>query len=212
MDCDRTGLAPGEYKGTVTFKSKFDRYENTRIEVRFLVLESPLERNMFPPTSSNTVIPFGITLDVLPFNGTRPELTSTLIMGSSPLARTGVDSLTGEYARIQPLLSGRLGQSYDFEARFFLDPNIYSRNYLEAEYPELSTAEVTAMYNSLVNNGFGDYTHHDGVNQTGTTVHKNPRSNSRDIRSSIQQGQSNTHYIKFEHRDPAVDYFPVVLR
>jgi hypothetical protein len=117
-------LQPGEYIGNLTFKSKFDRNENTSIQVRFIVIESPLERAPFVSNPAAPV-PFGIKLTVTPFNGFRPDLTRTLIMGSSPLATDYVDSLCGEYPREQPLLFGRFGDTLIFDARFFLDPAIY---------------------------------------------------------------------------------------
>jgi hypothetical protein len=48
-------------------------------------------------------------------------------MGSSPLATDGIDSLCGEYPQRNPLLTGRRGEQFEFDARFFLDSNIYPR-------------------------------------------------------------------------------------
>jgi hypothetical protein len=117
-------MPPGEYVGNITFKSKFDRYENTSIQVRFIVIESPLERAPFV-TNVIQPVPFGIKMSITPFNGFRQDLTRTLIMGSSPLATDFVDSLYGEYPREQPLLFNRKGTREEFDARFFLDPNVY---------------------------------------------------------------------------------------
>jgi len=121
-------------------------------------------------------------------------------MGSSPLATDGIDSLCGEYARQQPLLFDRFGAQMLFDARFFLDPSIYPQ-----------TDPPMNHHNLLVANGFGDYTHFDGVINNAFTDTKQPRSNSRVIRSSFPSNTSNVHYVKFAYRHDTVNFYPVIL-
>ncbi|MCL2039522.1 MAG: T9SS type A sorting domain-containing protein [Bacteroidetes bacterium] len=204
VDCDQTDLEPGEYTGTVTFKSPFDRYEATKIEIKFIVLASPVERPIGTPVvnPANPIYPFGIMLKVTPFNGTRTDLTRTLIMGSAPLATDLVDSLYGEFARTNPLGSDMFGNNLQFDARFFLDTTAFS--------PEELAVMNSVEKNNLVEFGYGDYTHHDGLVNTNATDNKIARSHSRDIRSSISGSHSHLHYVKYSWRGTD-DFYPVVL-
>jgi hypothetical protein len=202
LDCNQEGLAPGEYVGYVTLKSPFDRYEATRIEVRFIVLDSPKERVSTP--AANTEVPYGIMLKITPFNGTRTDLTRTLIMGSAELATDLTDSLFGEYTRSHPLGFTRFGAPMQFDARFFLDTTVFSPS-------EKPTDPVgIADWNNLAMYGFGDYSHHDGITSASANDSKMPRSDSRDIRSSIPGIHSNVHYVKYKY-DGSDDFYPVVL-
>jgi hypothetical protein len=200
-DCDRTGLIPGEYFGYITLKSAFDKYEPTRILVRFVVLDNPTEHANAVPTG--VVTPFGITLKVTPFNGLRTDLTKTIIMGSAPLATTSVDTLFGEFPYNNGLGFDRLGNSITFDARFFLDTTHYPRPTATADVP---------TWLSLARNGFGDMAHFDGM-PNGTADDKQPRSNSRDIRSSLPSNSSHIFYVKYEYLNgKSEDFYPVILQ
>ena len=203
--CSQAGLEAGEYTGHITFKSKFDLFEPTRIAVRFIVLDSPIERYAQGTTPTNQVVPFGIRLTVSPFNGTTPHLNQTLIMGSAPKATDLADSLYGEYAHPQPLGFNRFGRPKTFDARFFIDNNDPMHPSVPRPNPATDPAGA-ALWTDLVNNGFGDFSHLDGVVNDG-----NARSVSRDIRSAIPSEKSHIFYVRFKHEEPAVDFYPVVL-
>ena len=205
IECDQTGMSPGEYTGYVTFKSKFDWFEPTRVAVRFVILDNPLEQyhTTTPSALPEPEVPYGIKLKVTPFNGT--SHTQTLIMGSAPNATDLVDSLYGEYPHPQALGRDRFGNIKTFDARFFIDSNVYKR-------PNSQTDSAgAANWTALVNRGFGDFAHLDGVPNTIATDNRMARSVSRDIRSAIPSEKSHIFYVKFRHENPNVDYYPVVL-
>ena len=223
IDCDQKGLAPGEYVGHVSLRSPFDLYKSTRIQVRFIVLDVPRERAVTPNQNPEEAVPFGIILKVHPFNMTRPDLTKTLIMGSAPLATDLNDSLYGEYVRTHPLGYNRFGNNtipaYDFDARFFLDTFAFSPDARPTDPVELNNWRNLATY------GFGDYTHHDGLSNAiianpspgyvgylDRNDNKQPRSHSRDIRSSVPGIHSHIHMVRFQYKQSGtIDYHPVVL-
>lgn len=195
--CDTDGLVDkGYYEGYITFKSPNDKYNPTRILVKFVYFDNALEHNPNIGTVSNPPVPYGITLKVTPFNGTNTNLTKTLIMGSADRATNYADTLFGEFAATQPLGVGRLGNIETFDARFFLDSDVYDEPD-KTEYPLL-----WEEWDRLVKNGFGDFAHSEA----------NPRSNSRDIRASKTNEKSHIYLVKFDHANATTtNFYPVIV-
>jgi hypothetical protein len=208
IECNReisgaSALQPGEYIGFVTLKSAFDVFEPTRIQVRFIVIDSPVEAAN--PTPRTSEIPFGMILTISPNTGYNVAHTDTLIIGSGPLATDIADTLYGEFPRTQPLGFDTKGDAKTFDARLFLDPDVYPRD-------TVTNSIAYQQWQNLVNNGFGDLTHYDGFYQASYNDNYRPRSNSRDIRTSNAGNQSHVFLVKFKYNGSDGFGYPVKLR
>ncbi len=109
-DLEKTGI----HVGYITFKSPYARWDNVRLQVKFIYIRPPYE----PRGPSNLQnIASGIYLNMV--NSNPGDAARTLVFGTGNRASDKVDSLFGEYHPSQGLSTSQ------FDARFFpVDPTL----------------------------------------------------------------------------------------